>query len=219
MYDAYRLNQIESVPEETGLYAWYYQIMLSDKDIQVCINDLNNTDDTALKKKIAETFLEEKIFKYYMETPYKVSIDGALKPKYAGNIEYVPNISESAIIGVVENPEILRLIKKALIDSVPRFSSPIYIGMATNLRTRLGKHKKLIEKYLNLDTYEFEKVDDSIDFADQKDHSFAKEVSIVRKFNTANLVVYVRTFQDHRSQITCMENIFNRIYYPLCGRN
>lgn len=217
-YKTYYFNQIESIPEQSGLYAWYYQINLSDRDIEKCVEGVKATTDDKKKIQMVSFFLYEKIYKYYSETPYKVNIEGALKPKYAGTIDYIPNISESTVKEIVENPELLYLLKQALVDSIPDFSSPIYIGVATNLRTRLLQHKKLIEKYLNMSF--FETAASTLPGSElSRDHSFAKDVSIVRKFNVANLIVCVRPYKDGKKNLSCVENIFNRIYCPLCGRN
>lgn len=221
--NGFRLHELNSAPEEPGVYAWYYQIELSRKDIQDCVDRVSQSDSEAERREIVESFLERRLFRYYRETPYQVLMRGPMKPTYSGSISNQVTISDSLVARIAEDPERLNGLRDLLRDSVPFFSSPIYIGVAKNLRNRLLQHKALIEKFQNAQAYE--DVPPPADAADEqareaeKDHSFAREVSRIRDFATQYLVAYTMAFRVDEHLRVDLENILNRINYPLCGRN
>jgi hypothetical protein len=53
---------------------------------------------------------------------------------------------------------------------------------------------------------------------DRNDHKFAHEVSMIREFSTSSLVVNTLELSIDDSIRYDLENILNRINYPLCGR-
>src|SRR5689334_12217785 len=147
--DGYRLHELEQAPDRAGVYSWYYAQELSDKDIEAKIRDVSLDADTASREAAISAFLERHLFRYYRETPYEVSLAGALKPKYSGRVDHQASLSASLVRRLAEKPERLRGLKQILRTAVPRFASPIYIGVAVNLRQRLLRHKALIEKFGN----------------------------------------------------------------------
>lgn len=205
------------MPDVSGLYAWYYRIELSDRDIKKCIEDVSKNQDDSERKKVVVDFFNERIFKYYIEAPYSVLISSMLKPTYEGTVYNKSSLSESLIEDVCKCPECLLDIKKALLLSVPNFASPIYIGLASNLRRRLKQHKALITKFQNANYREL--FCDNVNEDYSKDHSFAKEVTVVRKLKIAHLVVSVMEYPKYKLKLSSIENLLNRINYPLCGRN
>jgi hypothetical protein len=52
-----------------------------------------------------------------------------------------------------------------------------------------------------------------------RDHSFAREVATTRRFTAYNLVAHVMEMPTDEDLRIDMENLLNRINYPLCGRN
>ena len=90
------------------------------------------------------------------------------------------------------------------------FSSPIYIGMADNLRARLLKHKGLIESFKNRSFVNEEQ--------DDRDSNFAFRV-VSREMLTKNLVVSVKYIDSADRLHRPIENLMNRINYPVLGRN
>jgi hypothetical protein len=221
--NGFRLHELSSAPEEPGVYAWYYQIELSKKDIQDCIERVVQSNSESERRDIVKTFLERRLFMYYRETPYEVSLRGPMKPTYAGSVYNQVMISEALVERITEDPERLNGLRDLLRDSVPLFSSPIYIGVAKNLRNRLLQHKALIEKFQNAQALEdfsppAEAADEQSREA-ERDHSFAREVSTIRNFATQYLVAYTMAFPVDEHLRVDLENILNRINYPLCGRN
>jgi hypothetical protein len=214
----YRLHELKQAPEGPGVYSWYYAQELSDRDIEDVIRDVLALTDVDERTGMIESFLGRHLFRYYREAPYDVSITGAMKPSYAGRIDHQAPVSSTLVLRLSENPERLRGLKQLLRSAVPHFASPIYIGVAASLRQRLLRHKALIEKYSNARS-----LDDLTPETDEPEdaivHSFAREVCVDRRMITPNLIVYAmecRVDPDLRYDV---ENLLNRINYPLCGRN
>ena len=155
--------------------------------------------------------LKDSIFSRFQETSYEVHLKGRLKANYQGHVEHIPTISQSLINRIIESPSTLWSIREILLSAAPNFSSPLYIGMSDTLGTRLRSHKALIERYRT-------KIDGDLlgDFEEiEKDHSFAKEV-VIRQLHSELLFVCIEQIDDHFVDI---ENILNRINFPLFGRN
>ena len=51
------------------------------------------------------------------------------------------------------------------------------------------------------------------------DHKFAHEVIIQRKLNINDLEVHIMKLEVEENIQVDVENILNRLNYPLCGRN
>jgi hypothetical protein len=126
-------------------------------------------------------------------------------------------ISDDLVERIVANPDRLRRLKQVLESSVPEFSSPIYIGMAMNLRRRLETHKMTICRLK--DTIEAPAgIDEVVEEDERHAHSFAKEV-VRRQLSVNRLVVIVRKTIQTGDEYKDAENILNRINFPICGRN
>ena len=209
----YRWEEISKVPQEPGIYSWYYSPEITDKDLGDAIAHVRNMvseDKTSEAKAYLIGFLDRFVFGYFKEDPYNVLINGALKPQYKGVVHHSSQSSQALISRLIEQPERLATIKQVLEEAAPNFSSPIYIGMADKLGKRLKEHKKLIEKYRE------EKVLKPV--VDTEDHNFAKQICD-RNIPPACLFVIVKTIQTTEKNYVDAENILNRINYPILGRN
>lgn len=215
---AYRFHEIERAPEGPGVYAWYYTHELSDRDIDVCLREVSDCPDQLGRAEVMRGFLDRHLLGYYRETPYEAKLFGPLKPKYSGRLSHEPSASASLVNRLVQDPGRLTSLKPLLKLGVPHFASPIYIGVAVGLRARLLQHKALIEKFLNARDVDEPVLEDESP-EDQLAHSFAREVCIHRRFMTFNLTVYVMECSVDESIRIDVENLLNRINYPLCGRN
>ena len=219
-----RLYELMQAPELPGVYAWYYRIELSDKDISDCVAACDAATSDEERCGIVRLFLERRLFSYYREQPYMAVLTGPLKPTYTGLLENQMPISESLVERVAAKPERLRALKDLLQQSIPFFASPIYIGVAKNLRRRLLRHKALIERYqqsMAAGLMELQVTAGSEDDPESnRDHSFAREVATARRFAAYNLVVHVMEVATDEDGLRIdIENLLNRINYPLCGRN
>lgn len=215
-------TEISSTPASAGVYAWYYTPEITEFDLEVTIKSIkkcceeNNEIDA---KNVVIKFLKDFLFNYFTEDPYEIILRGPLKPKYKGEVEHIPSLSDSLVERIVENPSKLNTIKEVLETSSPNFASPIYIGMSDNLFVRLNKHKRLIEKYNQEKTnwINFHRNQSGID-SEQRDQSFAWQVC-KRKIVPTQLFVITRELDKNENSYVDIENILNRIHYPLFGRN
>lgn len=206
----YNWHEVGDVPAAAGVYAWYYRPEITTQDVKLVIDELRSlkeVQDIIRAKSTVRKFLEEHIFRYFNETPYQASIFGKLKPKYEGLFEHAPTVSESLIDRLLEDPERIASIRAILELSAPYAASPLYIGMSENLRVRLRTHKRLIERYGELGA--------GSTGLETRDQSFAKEIR-TRRIPPPRLFVAVSLVSGNYVDI---ENILNRIHYPLLGRN
>lgn len=159
---------------------------------------------------MVEKALDRFVFNPYKESPYRVLLRGQLKPRYIGDIEHEPTKSDSLVDRLAESPERLYVIAALLGGAAPAFTSPLYIGMAANLRTRLRTHKNKITEYRE------QRVRTEADSTPEA--GFARQV-VDRGFDPTNLFVHIAEVDVEASEHNDIENILNRINYPIFGRN
>lgn len=218
----FRFSEVAQAPNTPGVYAWYYRIELTDKDIATCIESVELENDPDAKDAIVRAFLDTHLFRFYKEVPYFVALSGQLKPRYEGLIDHRADVSASLIRRLATVPTNLYELKRTLRLAIPLFASPIYIGVATRLRERLLQHVRLIDSLQHLRASAVDaafSVPASSTEDDDRDHKFAYEVSMVRGFRPSSLIVNTLELPVDDSIRYDLENILNRINYPLCGRN
>lgn len=206
-----RFSQVttESIENKSGVYAWYYKVSLGDADIQKLIDSLKHLDE--YQKSVAvEDFLNRHFYQFFKEANYQASITGKLMPAFKGELAHIDQSSASLKSQLLTSPELLWEIKSFIKDLDVDFSSPIYIGMADNLNVRLNNHKRLIDKFKK------EKVTN--DNFDDRDENFAARVAS-KQMLTKNLYVSIKTVESDSRLHTTLENLMNRINYPVLGRN
>jgi hypothetical protein len=210
----YRWQEIEDVPLGAGVYAWYYTPEITAFDLECItakITELKALGDSTKAKEAIRAFLDEHVFQYFREQPFTVRLHGPLKPRYEGQIDHMPTLSENLLDRIVDDPARLTTIRDVLEASVPDFASPIYIGMSERLRDRLRQHKVLIERYGEVPS-------GSLTEDDQRDNSFASEIC-ARSIPRTRLSVGVKIISGPPRTYIDIENILNRVHYPLLGRN
>ena len=211
-------RELNNTPITPGVYAWYYKPEINLCDQNKIIEDINRLKMEGNKQEAMHAvrdFLHNNIFRFFYEEPYKVEMKGPLKQKYEGEIEHKFNVSDTLVERIVNDPQRFSTIKRVLELSVPDFASPIYIGMSERLRTRLLQHKELIERYASqVSPFRESNVSDG----DQRDHSFAHAIR-VRNITPTRLFVIIHELSDLDDSYIDIENILNRIHYPLLGRN
>src|SRR6187402_1224216 len=192
-------TDIANAPDAAGVYAWYYSPELTDFDLQQTIAEVNKHRGTAAAEEIIREMLDDRLFRYFREAPYQATIGGRLKPSYVGSMEHKSSVSSSLVQRLAAEPERLFNIRNVLSASAPMFASPIYIGMATRLRTRLGQHKSLIERYRATRRAH-------VPADGGADASFAWEVA-TRKISPDRLFVYTCSFAADDGTAVDVENI------------
>lgn len=213
--------EIANVPNDAGVYAWYYRPEISDFDLSDTIAKITafrDSNNKASARQYLQEFLAKSIFDYFQETPYTIELHGALKPHYEGCLEHRASVSNSLIDRILEDPGRLACIKDVIESSAPEFASPIYIGMSDRLGQRLMGHKKLIEKFkISKRQYSIQTAD--VQNNEYRDKRFAFEIC-KRGFILTRLFVVIRTIDSRKNKnYVDIENILNRINYPLLGRN
>lgn len=214
----YRFHEVAAAPNESGIYAWYCRYELPKRNVDDLIKRLSLASQEQ-KSDLVRTFLQRYIFKYFEEPPYDVTIEAPLKPRYKGSAAHVSSLSSSLIDRFADQPHRLDVLAEIIRMASPEFASPIYIGSAKSLRNRLVGHATLIRKYrqglLDLSPTEV----DRLSTDQQADHSFAREAAAIRRFDPNDLWVYTLQITLGSEYITDIENVLNRINFPLCGRN
>lgn len=217
----YWWTEISSIPPEPGVYAWYYSPEITKFDLEqaiIQINDFNQKSDIDAASNVVRNFLHNSLFRYFQEEPYQAILRGSLKPRYEGYIEHTAELSEDLVKRIVEEPERLITIRQVLEKSAPNFASPIYIGMSENLCNRIKRHKKLIEKYCSQFSDQNIQSKTTDKESDDRDRSFAMRICS-RNIPPTRLFVTINILEDVGKTYVDIENILNRIHYPLLGRN
>lgn len=203
-----------TIPTASGIYAWHYKMEIGDYDIRQLKERMNKAVSPAEVWEEVTIFVEKFIFRPFKEDPYRVCISGQLKPRYEGVASHISSVSDSLVQKIIDEFDVLWEIKKNLSAVSPGFSSPLYIGMAKNLSDRVNKHKSLINEFRSS---EATSVKCEGEYSDP-DQNFAIRV-IRRGFIETNLSVVIHETEGDASAHNVIENILNRINYPILGRN
>jgi hypothetical protein len=205
-------SEIDLAPDTPGIYAWYSRLVISKADIEDVIKRITaakQIGDAPARHEV-EDALDRFIFNPYKEAPYQVSLRGQLKPKFSGEVAHDPSKSDSLIGRLANNPERFRAVSDVLKTAAPWFTAPLYIGMATNLRSRLRQHKNKIVELR--ESHGHGSIDGSAEAG------FANQV-VARNFDPTNLFVHIAEVNVDTGEHNDLENILNRINYPIFGRN
>jgi hypothetical protein len=215
----YRFHEVNRAPDTSGIYAWYCRYDLPQKNIDDLLQ-LLTTSQNETKEQIVRAFLDRYLFSYFQEQPYEVTLKAPLKPRYEGTVPHIPSISSTLLQRFVEDPQRIDVLANILRLAAPEFSSPIYIGSAKSLRRRLESHERLIRKYREgqLSDYYATNVEE-LPAEERADHSFAREAAINRRLDPNDLWAHTLEVDLGHEYTFDIENILNRINFPLCGRN
>lgn len=136
---------VELAPQAPGIYAWYAQLALSVDDWHPRIKDGIDLAARDLDRAIAD------YAQVHSPEPVALRGDGSYGLNWSGEIRRdnisdhiegnFANAVDSHLSRVSPNPEGRKLLTALLHAATPIFASPLYIGVATNLRVRLSQHK------------------------------------------------------------------------------
>lgn len=202
-----------NLPSSSGIYAWYYRVRLSSRDLERLFESMGELDSERDKRRKVKDFLERHLFGFFREDPYEITVTGALKPRYRGCAHHESAVSTALVDRIVNDPAGLSHVKEVIEKIGHNFASPIYIGMAENLARRLTSHKHLIEMQKDRAN-----VTASGDAVAGEDETFAKRV-VSRGYIETNLYVVVEEVPAEMGVHNMIENILNRVNYPILGRN
>lgn len=201
--------QIPEAPASPGVYAWYARIFISNADLDQFVRNVEAAKAAGQPaEEIVEATLERFIFFPFHETDYDVAVSGQLKPSYSGILKHSPSVSRSLIERLVSEPTRLTEVAKLLETVVPYFTAPLYIGMARSLNERLNKHRALIEQFS----------EGRLEASRDNESGFARQV-VARQIPHTKLLVAVQEMQVTAAEPHDLENVLNRINFPIFGRN
>lgn len=202
---------IANAPAVSGVYAWYYSPEITEFDLERTILAARTAADRSDGEDAVRSLMDDRIFRYFREEPYNAELSGPLKAAFSGKLDHNATVSHSIVSRLADDPERLRAIKNVLALSAPMFASPLYIGMAAVLRTRLARHKDLIEKYRSAAPRDGQ-------VSRSSDAGFAWQIA-KRKIPPERLFVFTCSIAGDDGTAVDVENILNRICYPILGRN
>lgn len=198
--------------DSAGVYAWYYKINLSTFDSKRLVEDVNNIERLEDRKVVVKDFLERKLFNFFRYPEFSAKISGALIPTFTGSLEHNLEMTESLVDRIANDPDTILSVREALKEMAPEFSSPLYVGMASNLKRRLIQHKNLM---LNIKDRKGKSFEDDVQ---KNDKNFAERV-VSRGFVLNDMFVCVSEMSADDGLHNIIENIINRVNYPILGRN
>ncbi len=205
-------SDLSDAPVTSGIYAWYFQPELTRRDIESAIAELHQIEDAERSEKavkVVKELFEKSIFGPLSEESYEVKLSGSLKRGYRGKVPPEPIEATEMLKRVTAQPSRLWKIKEALERSAPMFTTPLYIGKSNNLNRRLQEHKQDIEHALN-----------GVYLGIDKDGSekFASRV-IDRNIPPSRLFVIYKEIKCGYEEYVDVENVLNRVVYPVLGKN
>jgi hypothetical protein len=183
-------------------------------DVEECVKAIElavHSGDMKTVDSSVRQLLVDRLLGRLSPPDYSVDIAGDLMPHFSGTAEFRDTIESGSLAKFAEKPEALFALKRVLEVSAPFFVAPLYIGMSTNLHSRLAGHKALITQeesnVLGLPT-------DCI----PEDQSFASEVKR-RGIPAPSLFVHVLTLEGMTSDyVRAIEYVLNRATFPILGR-
>lgn len=142
-----RLSALDAdlAPQVPGIYAWYAQLALSEDDWRPRMRGDVDLAAFDLHRAVAD------YANAHRPEPIHLHGEGSYGLNWAGTIrreaisdrvdDITINRVEAHISEISTDPQNRRLLTTLLRAATPVFASPLYIGVATNLRTRLAQHK------------------------------------------------------------------------------
>jgi len=238
-YQEFSLETVSEAPNATGLYAWYASLNAGPKDWEMQIVD---SEDKGIER--LRNILRKQTDRFGFRTletkaigPFSQTWTGQLNDQTSNVLKDILSSSNDTqnqdsnnekgapkLQASLESPDSRYLLVKALESASPFLSSPIYIGVAENLNSRLSDHARDIKK-LTSKVAKDPGARDTLKKLSKK--SFAIR-AVVSGFSPANLLVWTFNLdslaedleidtQEHRTVAEAAEWILNRWNRPYLG--
>lgn len=146
----FKADAVDSADQEPGLYAWYATLVFGAADWQQVLdpngNDLGMASFGALlsdqtSRLVPPTIRIGAVGHLWARWSGPLTEGGSNEIKKAiGQTHNSPAAGPSALRTVMQREDLRQATADVLATCAPRVSAPIYIGVATNLRTRLKQH-------------------------------------------------------------------------------
>ncbi|HET9873185.1 MAG TPA: hypothetical protein VFP89_11415 [Propionibacteriaceae bacterium] len=140
---------VDLAPAAPGIYAWYGQLGLGPHDWRPQPKDGSDLAVGYLTKAMAD------FARVHQPSPIRLKGDGTYGLGWTGTLRRAsiadtggtddePTI-HARLAPLIGSPDVRQLLVMLLREATPVFASPLYIGVATNLRSRLAEHLKSYE--------------------------------------------------------------------------
>lgn len=233
---------VEQAPSAPGLYAWYSMLHAGDPD---WILDIVNGQDEGINR--FRGLLERHTSRHESQE-MRIEARGTFAQRWEGTLEETSirglrnflsgetptdddeksySSSVPKLKGALDNPSMRKALLRILQVATPILASPLYIGVALDLRQRLGQHAEEIVKISHL----------AAKFPDKRKDLFRESNAskkfairaVASGFTSANLVVWTlnleTALQDQalsptkiRDLAEAAEWLLNRWYRPALGK-
>jgi hypothetical protein len=188
------------VPAVPGLYAWYLEVGLRPADLHDFPTSREHLTRLAQRLRLPQLRVDAK-------SHLALRFSGALDHDHLSS-------GDSGFTALIEttlaDETRRRVFADILARATPALTSPLYIGVATNLNTRIQTHSQMIERLSDFDP------------KDDPAYSFAREV-VHRQIPQRKLVVYILPLEGddvplEREVAEAAESLLNRMFFPILGR-
>lgn len=133
--ERYRLKDLDRCqPGRAGIYAWYWLPGFSNRDLQ----EQSQSPDHGAK------YFYQNVILPMERSEYQVQLGGQLLPSYKGRIQHLGIPPERVDEFFREFPSALAYLSSVFPSLVPCFTSPIYVGVASDLSNRLKQHRDML---------------------------------------------------------------------------
>jgi hypothetical protein len=226
----YAFRDIDQSPLGPGIYAWYAIAPVGRRDWEPCIRgdrDLGAHNFLRLLANHTRRFAQITL-KVSAESSFDTEWKGVLEDTGIESLAQMLQGSqttaedESTLRALVNTPALREVFATALNATSPILASPVYIGRATCLKTRLKDHSdriSLLTRRCNEDPSYRDRLPEKDIFADR---------AVKTGFTDSTLDVHTYDLTPYRDagftdeQLTAvavsMELLLNRWYRPLLGR-
>lgn len=204
--DRQTVSQLEDVG---GLYSWHLGLPKS-------IGELPPPNDSE-SDRIARQLLElEQHRRVHQTMTWNASIHAPLGQEFGGTLLRATRSPCS-----LPDTQQVEQYQRALSKMSSAFAPPLYIGMSTQLRTRLQQHYTAIESWLGAsDSSRRAQVIGEEPEVQQFATRMGAAMTDAQHYDINNLFVRVVVLRDlSRSDLYAIENLANRTYTPIFGRN
>ena len=243
----YSLTEVDSVPPEIGVYAWYACPSIGAAD-WLKATDPATEDDLGTERLhnllIAYTRkLDPSSFWIEARSSFQYTWRGQLNPslmtEYDTTFVSPRETAESSDVPKGERDRARKIWKslqtqkrrgaltELITKSNPDLSSPIYIGKSKNMRDRVTTHAKTFRKYSDALSAEPHRRDEMLEYIRSSDKNFGARAAALN-FSADELFVVPCTIKENVSaslneaeqeQIAeSFEWLLNRWFRPICGR-
>jgi len=195
------------IPDKSGMYAWYlnfskFQNISTKEEFEINIQKIDDL--------ISKDTLNGSVKSFFRK--YDIRLD-----ETRIFVEKFVTEEDNGVFTVGEKLTSLTLQQcKDILAHLSKFSilvSPLYVGIATSLRTRFKQHKKSFEGIKDMQN----NGDDLSTVMGEAEKSFGGRAAI-KGFNWDQLIFACVEMEIDRRSIQEQEFLINRFYNPILGR-